>query len=49
MTMLKRGEGVKVKIVVYYDGAYESRNPGGVAIYGFVIYADGEKIGRVRV
>jgi len=36
----------KKKIIVYYDGACEPRNPGGVATYGFVIYADGEKIGE---
>ena len=37
---------VKARIVVYYDGACEPRNPKGVATYGFVIYKDGEKIGE---
>ena len=34
------------RIVVYYDGACEPRNPRGVATYGFVAYANGRKIGE---
>ncbi|MEM3647495.1 MAG: ribonuclease HI [Thermofilum sp.] len=34
------------RVVVYYDGACEPRNPKGVATYGFVIYKDGVKIGE---
>jgi ribonuclease HI len=36
------------KVTVYYDGACEPRNPGGVAAYGFVVYAGGRKIGEGR-
>lgn len=31
-------------IEVYFDGACEPVNPGGVATYGFVIYRDGAKL-----
>ena len=36
------------RVTVYYDGACEPRNPGGVATYGFVVYVDGKKVGEGR-
>ena len=33
-------------IEVYFDGACEPRNPGGVATYGFVIFREGKRIYR---
>ena len=36
----------KMKVLVYYDGLCEPRNPKGVATYGFVVYRDGAKIGE---
>jgi len=41
-------KGAPAKVVIYYDGACEPRNPGGVATYGFVIYVDGKKAGEGR-
>jgi ribonuclease HI len=35
-----------MKVVVYYDGGCEPVNPKGVAVFGFVIYVDGEKKGE---
>jgi len=31
-------------VLLYFDGLCGPRNPGGVAIYGFVIYRDAEKL-----
>ena len=36
------------EVTVYYDGACEPRNPGGVATYGFVVYVGGRKVGEGR-
>ena len=33
-----------MKIILYFDGACEPRNPGGLGSFGFVIYRDGNLI-----
>lgn len=33
-----------MKIVAYFDGLCEPKNPGGTATYGFAIYIDGKKV-----